>query len=149
MSTSTIIFNRRILARDLARDDLAEWELLDRWPTQFDATPYTVKRGHAHSADGTRVPYTVIGPRALLEDGQPAHEAAAARPCLLTGYGGFAIPLTPSYLTGPGSAGSRGVGCLWSRIFAAAASLARIGISRRKASTGSVRSTISLPSRRR
>jgi prolyl oligopeptidase len=83
---------------DLARDDLAEWALLDRWPTQFDAAPYTVKRGHAQSADGTRVPYTVIGPRALLD--APAGAPTSPRPCLLTGYGGFAIPLTPSYLTG-------------------------------------------------
>jgi len=84
---------------DLARADLAEWALLDRWPTQFDAAPYAVKRGHAQSADGTRVPYTIVGPRGLLEQG--AAGEASARPCLLTGYGGFAIPLTPSYLTGP------------------------------------------------
>jgi prolyl oligopeptidase len=86
---------------DLAHDDLAEWELLDRWPTQFDAAPYAVKRGHAHSADGTRVPYTIIGPRVLLEPDLDSGAQAAPRPCLLTGYGGFAIPLTPSYLTGP------------------------------------------------
>ncbi|WP_176059779.1 prolyl oligopeptidase family serine peptidase [Paraburkholderia sp. BCC1876] len=78
---------------DLTRENLSEWELLDRWPTQFDATQYAVTRGHAVSADGTRVPYTVIGPR----DGQPS-----LRPCLLSGYGGFAIPLLPSYLTGQG-----------------------------------------------
>ncbi|WP_168794543.1 prolyl oligopeptidase family serine peptidase [Paraburkholderia aromaticivorans] len=78
---------------DLARDDLSEWELLDRWPTQFDATQFAVTRGHAVSADGTRVPYTIVGPR----DAQPH-----ARPCLLSGYGGFAIPLLPSYLTGQG-----------------------------------------------
>ncbi|MFM0740229.1 prolyl oligopeptidase family serine peptidase [Paraburkholderia xenovorans] len=81
---------------DLAADDLRKWELLDRWPTQFDATPFEVIRGDAVSADGTRVPYTVIGPRAALES------PSQARPCLLHGYGGFAIPLTPSYLTGPG-----------------------------------------------
>ncbi|HZZ09479.1 MAG TPA: S9 family peptidase, partial [Paraburkholderia sp.] len=52
---------------DLARDDLSDWELLDRWPTQFDATPYVVTRGHAVSADGTRVPYTVIAPRMSQE----------------------------------------------------------------------------------
>ncbi|CAH2790715.1 MAG: Serine proteases of the peptidase family S9A [uncultured Paraburkholderia sp.] len=34
---------------DLARDDLNDWELLDRWPTQFDATRFTVTRGHAVS----------------------------------------------------------------------------------------------------
>ncbi|RAS39169.1 prolyl oligopeptidase family serine peptidase [Paraburkholderia bryophila] len=82
---------------DLARENPGEWELLDRWPTQFDATQYAVTRGHAVSADGTRVPYTVIGPRA----GQAA-EQASPRPCLLSGYGGFAIPLLPSYLTGQG-----------------------------------------------
>ncbi|QQC64206.1 prolyl oligopeptidase family serine peptidase [Paraburkholderia ginsengisoli] len=81
---------------DLARDDLREWELIDRWPTQFDATRFVVTRGHAVSADGTRVPYTVIGPRDVQTSGQ------AARPCLLSGYGGFAIPLLPSYLTGQG-----------------------------------------------
>ena len=93
---------------DLAQNDLSEWTLLDRWPTQFDATPFAVTHGHAVSADGTRVPYTVIGPRvaphAVQEqtaqtkpqtDEQP-------RPCLLNGYGGFAIPLLPGYLTGPG-----------------------------------------------
>jgi prolyl oligopeptidase len=78
---------------DLARDDLSDWELLDRWPTQFDATRFAVTRAHAGSADGTRVPYTVIGPRASQQH---------ARPCLINGYGGFAIPLLPSYLTGQG-----------------------------------------------
>ncbi|MDE1183897.1 prolyl oligopeptidase family serine peptidase [Paraburkholderia sp.] len=85
---------------DFAHGDLTQWELLDRWPTQFDATPFTVKRGHAVSADGTRVPFTMIGPRSLLDAGADA--ARKPLPCLLTGYGGFAIPLTPNYLTGPG-----------------------------------------------
>lgn len=91
---------------DLTRDNLADWELLDRWPTQFDAAPFVVTRGHAVSADGTRVPYSVIGPR----DAQRALEAPQThdsthqqtRACLLNGYGGFAIPLLPSYLTGQG-----------------------------------------------
>jgi len=90
---------------DLARDDLTGWELLDRWPTQFDATPFAVTRAHAVSADGTRVPYTVIGPRVMQEASQEATSERArqhARPCLLNGYGGFAIPLLPSYLTGQG-----------------------------------------------
>jgi prolyl oligopeptidase len=83
---------------DLAREDLSEWELIDRWPTQFDATRFAVTRGHAVSADGTQVPYTVIGPRAA----QSSTQAHAPGPCLLGGYGGFAIPLLPSYLTGQG-----------------------------------------------
>ncbi|MGY6255274.1 prolyl oligopeptidase family serine peptidase [Paraburkholderia caledonica] len=92
---------------DLARDDLNEWELLERWPTQFDATRFMVTRGHAVSADGTRIPYTVVGPRTARDQqcNDPAGEQPASqssRPCLLTGYGGFAIPLLPSYLTGQG-----------------------------------------------
>ncbi|MFL9882999.1 prolyl oligopeptidase family serine peptidase [Paraburkholderia agricolaris] len=81
---------------DLAQDDLTDWTLLDRWPTQFDAAPFAVTRGHAVSTDGTRVPYTVIGPRVAQDAAQPP------RPCLLNGYGGFAIPLLPGYLTGQG-----------------------------------------------
>ncbi|CAE6705829.1 hypothetical protein R70006_00967 [Paraburkholderia domus] len=97
---------------DLDRDDLTDWVLLDRWPTQFDATPFAVTRGHVVSADGTRVPYTVIGPQAAHQavQGQTAQTARQThqqaheqpRPCLLNGYGGFAIPLLPGYLTGPG-----------------------------------------------
>ena len=82
---------------DLARPDLQDWELIDRWPTQFDASPLAVIRSHARSADGTRVPFTVIGPRAALEG-----DARGPRPCVLTGYGGFAISLTPQYLVGSG-----------------------------------------------
>ncbi|WP_042337149.1 prolyl oligopeptidase family serine peptidase [Paraburkholderia ferrariae] len=82
---------------DLAKDDLQDWELLDRWPTQFDAAPLTVVRSHALSADGTRVPFTMIGPRAALEG-----SARKPAPCLLTAYGGFAIPLMPQYLAGDG-----------------------------------------------
>lgn len=82
---------------DLAANDLANWERIDRWPTQFDATPLVVKHGHAVSKDGTRVPYTIIGPRGVLEGDTPSPQ-----PCLLTGYGGFAIPFTPHYLVGPG-----------------------------------------------
>ncbi|MFP6559561.1 prolyl oligopeptidase family protein [Paraburkholderia sp. B3] len=82
---------------DLAKADLQDWELLDRWPTQFDATSLAVMRLHAHSADGTRVPFTVIGPRAVLEG-----DARKPLPCLLTAYGGFAIALTPQYLVSSG-----------------------------------------------
>ncbi|QGZ54424.1 prolyl oligopeptidase family serine peptidase [Paraburkholderia acidiphila] len=82
---------------DLAQADLQQWELLDRWPTQFDSGPLTVIRSHARSADGTSVPFTVIGPKAVLEG-----DSRKASPCLLTGYGGFAIALTPQYLVGSG-----------------------------------------------
>ncbi|WP_322043230.1 prolyl oligopeptidase family serine peptidase [Paraburkholderia sp. J67] len=82
---------------DLAQQDLQTWELLDRWPTQFNAQPLTVIRSHAYSVDGTRVPFTVIGPRDALEG-----STRKPLPCLLEGYGGFAISLTPQYLVGSG-----------------------------------------------
>ncbi|ATF32537.1 S9 family peptidase [Burkholderia thailandensis] len=73
-------------------DDLSAWTLLDRWPTQFDASTLAVRRDHARSRDGTLVPYTLVGPRDVLDDA-----ARTPRPCLLNGYGGFAIALTPDY----------------------------------------------------
>jgi prolyl oligopeptidase len=82
---------------DIAKPDLQDWELIDRWPTQFDAAPLAVIRSHAQSADGTRVPFTVIGPRDVIEAG-----TRKRAPCLLTGYGGFAIALTPQYLVSSG-----------------------------------------------
>ncbi|PLZ02789.1 S9 family peptidase [Burkholderia sp. WAC0059] len=84
---------------DLVASNLDDWELIDRWPTQFDASPFMVMRTHARSRDGTRVPCTVIGPREALEGEGRARKPG---PCLLTGYGGFAIPLTPQYLVDAG-----------------------------------------------
>jgi prolyl oligopeptidase len=63
-----------------------EVETLKRAPAFFDAQPLAVRQYFATSADGTRVPYFVVGP-----------EGAGAGPTLLTGYGGFEISLTPGY----------------------------------------------------
>jgi len=60
-------------------------EPIKRAPSFFDATSMSVRQFFATSADGTQVPYFVVG----SSDG-PA-------PTLLTGYGGFEISLTPSY----------------------------------------------------
>ena len=49
----------------------------------------TVSREWAVSKDGTRVPLTVIAPKGAPRD--------AARPTLLTGYGGYGISLTPYF----------------------------------------------------
>jgi prolyl oligopeptidase len=59
---------------------------LKRAPAFFDATGLTVRQFFATSADGTAVPYFVVGP------GGPS-----SGPALLTAYGGFEISLTPSY----------------------------------------------------
>jgi prolyl oligopeptidase len=63
-----------------------EPEILKQAPVFFDAAGLTVRQFFATSADGTRVPYFVVGP------GRPD-----GGPTLLTGYGGFEVSLTPSY----------------------------------------------------
>ncbi|MEU4240924.1 prolyl oligopeptidase family serine peptidase [Actinoplanes sp. NPDC026619] len=57
---------------------------LKQEPSFFDTDGMTVRQFFAVSADGTRVPYFVVG-------------ADAAGPALLTGYGGFEISRTPVY----------------------------------------------------
>jgi len=62
-------------------------ELLKRAPRTFDPAGLVVTRHEAVSADGTRIPYTQVGPRG--ETGKaPVH---------LSGYGGFGISQLPYY----------------------------------------------------
>ncbi|WP_329199609.1 MULTISPECIES: prolyl oligopeptidase family serine peptidase [unclassified Streptomyces] len=62
-------------------------ETLKQAPAHFDATGMAARQYFATSADGTRVPYFVVGP-----DG-----ACGPRPVLLYGYGGFRDLQTPRY----------------------------------------------------
>ncbi|MBB5192684.1 prolyl oligopeptidase [Silvimonas terrae] len=62
-------------------------EVLKSRPAQFDASGLQVEQLFARSADGTRVPYFVIGPQ----------QASGPRPTLLYGYGGFEVSLEPWY----------------------------------------------------
>ena len=61
-------------------------QTLKRAPAFFDASGMSVRQFFATSADGTAVPYFVVGP-----------DRPGPGPTLLTGYGGFEISLTPSY----------------------------------------------------
>jgi prolyl oligopeptidase len=61
-------------------------ETLKQAPAFFDATGMSVRQFFATSADGTAVPYFVVGP-----------ERPGPGPAMLTGYGGFEVSLTPSY----------------------------------------------------
>ncbi|TNH30205.1 S9 family peptidase [Micromonospora orduensis] len=61
-------------------------ETLKREPAFFDADGLAVRQFFATSADGTRVPYFVVG-----------DPAAPGGPTLLTGYGGYEVSLTPHY----------------------------------------------------
>jgi prolyl oligopeptidase len=62
-------------------------ELLKRAPANFDPTGLVVTRHEAVSVDGTRVPYTQVGPAELTGDA-PVH---------LYAYGGFGISQLPAY----------------------------------------------------
>jgi prolyl oligopeptidase len=67
----------------------ADSEILKQAPARFDTAGLAVEQYFASSADGTRVPYFVIG---------PGHTPSAVPgPALLYGYGGFEVSLTPSY----------------------------------------------------
>ncbi len=67
-------------------------------PGFFDASGLTVRQLEASSADGTRVPYFLVGPEDAPADGDS--------PVLLYGYGGFEVSETPSY------SATRGIGWL-------------------------------------
>ncbi|WP_030848189.1 prolyl oligopeptidase family serine peptidase [Streptomyces sp. NRRL F-4474] len=62
-------------------------EPVKRSPALFDAAGLTVSQFFATSADGTRIPYFVVGPE----------ERSGPGPTLLYGYGGFEISMVPSY----------------------------------------------------
>lgn len=59
-------------------------------PDRFDAGGLAARQRFTTSDDGTRVPYFLVGPAAVL-DGD------ATAPALLWGYGGFEIALQPAY----------------------------------------------------
>ncbi|MCX2180445.1 prolyl oligopeptidase family serine peptidase [Streptomyces sp. SKN60] len=69
-------------------------ETIKQAPERFDADGLEARQYFAVSADGTRVPYTVVGPG----------DRQGPRPTLLNGYGGFEVSLTPSYDTVRGRA---------------------------------------------
>ena len=64
-----------------------EPEVLKSLPAFFDTGGLHTEQHFATSADGTKIPYFIVGP--ATQDG--------TRPTLLTGYGGFEVPLIPSY----------------------------------------------------
>jgi prolyl oligopeptidase len=71
---------------DLASGRLEEWE---RPAVPVDPAAFEVRRVSYRSADGTEVPMFLVHRRGLERDGD--------NPTLLTGYGGFNIPLTPDF----------------------------------------------------
>lgn len=64
-------------------------ERLKRQPAFFDASGLEVAQYFAVSRDGTKVPYFLVSPKNMKPDGDT--------PTLLYGYGGFEVPMYPSY----------------------------------------------------
>ena len=64
-------------------------EIIKQTPARFDAAHHDVEQLEALSKDGTRIPYFVIRPKALVLDG--------SAPTLLYAYGGFQVSLKPNY----------------------------------------------------
>lgn len=58
-------------------------------PALFDASKDTVEQFEATSKDGTKIPYFVVHPKDMANDG--------SHPTLLTAYGGFQVSETPRY----------------------------------------------------
>lgn len=62
-------------------------ETVKQGPALFDTAGLTVRQYFARSADGTRVPYFVVGPE----------DRSGPGPTLLYGYGGFEVSMVPGY----------------------------------------------------
>jgi prolyl oligopeptidase len=58
-------------------------------PAKFDASGLTVDQREATSSDGTKIPYFIVHRTDMPLNGD--------NPTLLYAYGGFAVPMTPSY----------------------------------------------------
>lgn len=58
-------------------------------PARFDATGLVVEQFEAVSTDGTKIPYFIVHKKGMTPDG--------STPTIMTAYGGFEVPMTPSY----------------------------------------------------
>ncbi|RSU78858.1 S9 family peptidase [Sphingomonas sp. S-NIH.Pt3_0716] len=58
-------------------------------PARFDAASLVVEQFEAVSSDGTKIPYFIVHKKGMTPDG--------STPAIMTAYGGFEVPMTPSY----------------------------------------------------
>jgi prolyl oligopeptidase len=58
-------------------------------PAKFDAAGLVVEQHEATSTDGTKVPYFIVHKKGIALDG--------TTPTIMTAYGGFELPMLPSY----------------------------------------------------
>lgn len=64
-------------------------EAIKAAPARFDASNIEVEQHFSTSKDGTKIPYFLVKKKGMSLDGK--------NPTLLYGYGGFEIPMLPSY----------------------------------------------------
>ncbi|WP_439406740.1 prolyl oligopeptidase family serine peptidase [Bradyrhizobium sp. DASA03076] len=86
LSVSSFLMPTSLCYFDAATERL---ETLKATPPRFNASKHVVEQLEATSRDGTRIPYFLIRPKSAKFDG--------STPTLLYGYGGFQVPLLPSY----------------------------------------------------
>jgi len=79
-----------------AAQTAASFELLGKAPERFQSKGMRSWRYEATSRDGTKIPYFVVAKKDLPMNGE--------NPTLLYGYGGFEIPMQPSYMSVIGKA---------------------------------------------
>jgi prolyl oligopeptidase len=79
-----------ILRCDLVTGAVTTFAQLDA-PPGFDPSAFEVHQVHSRSADGTEVPIFLVHRRGLQRDG--------GAPVFLTGYGGFNVAMTPSWIS--------------------------------------------------
>ncbi len=79
-----------VLRCDLGTGEVTAFARLDP-PPRFDAASFETRQMHCRSADGTAVPIFLVHRRGLALDG--------TAPVFLTGYGGFNVAMTPSWIS--------------------------------------------------
>jgi prolyl oligopeptidase len=67
----------------------ARCELWEKVASPVPEGEFTIEQVRYPSRDGTQIPMFIVRPREISKDG--------SHPCLLTGYGGFNISLTPAF----------------------------------------------------
>jgi len=76
----------RVYRHHLGRMSTELWEKVE---SPVDETSFEIEQVRYPSRDGTTITMFIVRPRGAPRDGE--------RPCLLTGYGGFNISLTPGF----------------------------------------------------
>ncbi|MFK3890232.1 prolyl oligopeptidase family protein [Sphingomonas sp. NPDC079357] len=76
------------LARFTAGSDVAPVQI-KALPAKFDARGLVAEQFEATSSDGTKIPYFIVHRRTAPRDGRT--------PTIMTAYGGFELPMLPSY----------------------------------------------------